>query len=74
MAGQAYFHGTGRRKTSVARVRIFAGEGAFIVNGRPVEEYFSRQVYREACRESFRATETLGKYSVTVRVAGGGLT
>ncbi|MDE3074791.1 MAG: 30S ribosomal protein S9 [Chloroflexota bacterium] len=74
MAGQAYFHGTGRRKASVARVRVFPGEGAFVVNGKPVDEYFSRQVYREVCRESFRVSETLGKYSVTVRVEGGGLT
>ncbi len=74
MAGQAYFHGTGRRKTSVARVRIFPGEGAFIVNGKSVDAYFGRQVYREVCQESFRASETVGKYSVTVRVGGGGLT
>ena len=71
---QPYFHGTGRRKCAVARVRIFSGEGAIIINGKSVEEYFGRELYREVCREAFRVSETLGKYNVTVRVEGGGPT
>jgi small subunit ribosomal protein S9 len=74
MAGQQYFHGTGRRKTAVARVRIFNGEGTIVVNGKPVEEFFGRKLYREICHHAFRVTETAGKYSVTVRVEGGGVT
>src|SRR5438477_11693375 len=71
---QHYFHGTGRRKTSVARVRLFAGEGAIIVNGKPLEEYFPRQLYQQLIEHAFRVSETLGKFNTTVRVEGGGIT
>lgn len=69
-----YFHGTGRRKTSVARVRLFAGDGAVIVNGKPVEQYFTRDLYRSVVEHAFRVSETLGKFNTTVRVEGGGVT
>ena len=74
MATQPYFHGTGRRKTSVARVRLFAGEGAVIVNGKPVEQYFTRDLYRHVIEHAFRVSETLGRFNTTVRVEGGGVT
>jgi small subunit ribosomal protein S9 len=74
MAGPQYFHGTGRRKTSVARVRLFAGDGAVVVNGKPVENYFGRDLYRQVIEHAFRVSETLGKFSTTVRVEGGGVT
>ena len=74
MANQQYFHGTGRRKTSVARVRLFAGEGAVIVNGKPVEQYFTRDLYRHVIEHAFRVSETMGKFNTTVRVEGGGVT
>src|SRR5438552_1585715 len=74
MAGPHYFHGTGRRKTSVARVRLFAGDGAVVVNGKPVEQYFGRDLYRQLVEHAFRVSETLGKFSTTVRVEGGGVT
>lgn len=74
MATQPYFHGTGRRKTSIARVRLFPGEGAVIVNGKPVADYFGRQLYHYIIEHAFRVSETLGKFSATVRVEGGGVT
>lgn len=69
-----YFHGTGRRKTSVARVRLFAGDGAVIVNGKPVDQYFTRDLYRQVIEHAFRVSETMGKFNTTVRVEGGGVT
>jgi small subunit ribosomal protein S9 len=71
---QQYFHGTGRRKTSVARVRLFAGDGGVQVNGKPVEQYFTRELYRHVIEHAFRVSETMGKFSTTVRVEGGGVT
>jgi small subunit ribosomal protein S9 len=69
-----YFHGTGRRKAAVARVRLFAGDGAVIVNGKPVEDYFGRLLYQQVIEHAFRVSETLGKFNTTVRVDGGGVT
>ncbi|HEX6513100.1 MAG TPA: 30S ribosomal protein S9 [Chloroflexota bacterium] len=75
MANQQYFHGTGRRKTSVARVRLFpGGEGAVVVNGKPVEQYFTRDLYRHLVEHAFRVSETMGRFNTTVRVEGGGVT
>src|SRR5437763_1833438 len=74
MATQPYFHGTGRRKSSVARVRLFSGDGVVIVNGKPVEQYFGRELYRHVVEHAFRVSETLGKFNTTVRVEGGGVT
>ncbi|HVA24175.1 MAG TPA: 30S ribosomal protein S9 [Chloroflexota bacterium] len=71
---QHYFHGTGRRKTSVARVRLFAGDGGVVVNGKPVDQYFTRELYRHVIEHAFRVSETMGKFSTTVRVEGGGVT
>ncbi|HEU0167316.1 MAG TPA: 30S ribosomal protein S9 [Chloroflexota bacterium] len=69
-----YFQGTGRRKSAVARVRLFAGDGAVIVNGKPVEDYFGRLLYQQVVEHAFRVSETLGKFNTTVRVDGGGVT
>ena len=74
MAGPQYFHGTGRRKTSVARVRLFAGDGSVTINEKPVEQYFGRELYRQVVEHAFRVSETLGKFNTTVRVEGGGVT
>jgi|SRR5579884_485845 small subunit ribosomal protein S9 len=74
MAAQQYFHGTGRRKASVARVRLFPGEGAVIVNGKPADQYFTRELYRQVIEHAFRVSETLGRFNTTVRVEGGGVT
>jgi len=70
---QDYVQRTGRRKTAVAQVRLFPGDGAIIVNGAPYEQVFPRLVHREAILKPFVITETMGKYSVTVKVNGGGI-
>ena len=71
---QSYYQRTGRRKTSVAQVRLTpGGGGAIIVNGTPYEELFPRPVHRETIVRPLMVTESLGKYNVVVKVAGGGI-
>lgn len=74
MASKTYYAGTGRRKTSVAQVRISSGGGAIIVNGSPYDERFPREVHREIITSPLVLTETVDKYSVMVKVDGGGMT
>ncbi len=74
MDKQAYFQGTGRRKSSVAQVRLSPGSGAVIINGTPYEELFTRLVHRQAITKPLTITETLDKFSVMVKVNGGGIT
>jgi small subunit ribosomal protein S9 len=74
MPTQTYNHGTGRRKTAVAQVRLVAGNGAIIVNGTPYEERFVRFVHRDLIIKPLVVTETQAKYSVMVNVNGGGVT
>lgn len=64
----------GRRKSSVARVRLYSGKGKITVNKRPVDEYFGRDTLKMVMRQPFEAVELLNKYDVEVRVNGGGLT
>lgn len=66
--------GTGRRKTSVARVRIKDGSGKFTINGRTIEDYCPLERNRKMIEAPLRATERLGKVDVWVRVEGGGTT
>src|SRR5687767_10287712 len=66
------FLGTGRRKTSVARVRLASGSGKITVNGRAFENYFLTETHRSVVSEPFVATETAGKFDVRVTVQGGG--
>jgi small subunit ribosomal protein S9 len=66
------FLGTGRRKTSVARVRLAVGSGKITVNGREFENYFLTETLRSVVAEPFSATETAGKFDVRVSVRGGG--
>jgi small subunit ribosomal protein S9 len=70
---QAYSHGTGRRKTAVAQVKIMPGTGAIIVNGLPYEELFTRLELRRRIIQPLVATESLGKYNIVVKVDGGGI-
>lgn len=65
---------TGRRKTSVARVRLLQGPGAIEVNRRPYEQYFPREALRLSIRAPLLLTHQMGKYNVVVNVEGGGLT
>ena len=66
--------GTGRRKSSVARVRVRSGEGKITVNRRPIEEYFVNDQDRAAVTQTLDAVDLTGKLDVAVRVTGGGLT
>jgi small subunit ribosomal protein S9 len=73
-AKQSYFNGTGRRKTSVAQVRIMPGNGAIIINGMPYEELFTSIEHRRTILQPLLVTESLGKYNAMVKVNGGGTT
>ncbi len=68
-----YYYGTGRRKTSVARVRIYPGTGEIVVNDKPMEEYFVRKVDRLNVREPLSASGMLEQFNVMVKVEGGGV-
>ena len=70
---KAVYWGTGRRKTSVARVRLTPGSGELVVNGRPFDDYFGRDVLRTAVEQPFRVTETMGRFDVIANIKGGGL-
>lgn len=73
MASQ-YYYGTGRRKTSTARVRLYPGDGTFVVNESPAEKYFSREGDMDLAMEPLRLTGNEAKFMISVRVAGGGIT
>ena len=73
MEKQNYFYGTGRRKTSVAQVRLIPGEGAIVINGTPYEERFPRLEHRQTIMKPLLVTDNIGKYNVIVKVAGGGI-
>jgi small subunit ribosomal protein S9 len=66
--------GLGRRKSSIARVRIKSGAGGFVVNGKPMETFFPTLQMQTACSSALNATETAGNYDVFVNVKGGGVT
>ncbi|MCS6787603.1 MAG: 30S ribosomal protein S9 [Thiobacillaceae bacterium] len=67
-----YYYGTGRRKSAVARVFIKPGSGRFVVNGKPVDEYFSRETGRMLVRQPLVLTERLDSFDIMVNVHGGG--
>ena len=67
-----YLYGTGRRKTSIARVRLLPGDGTIVVNGKAADEYFGGESQAETIRLPFRVTQTEGRYAASVLVAGGG--
>ncbi|MFO7917426.1 MAG: 30S ribosomal protein S9 [Anaerolineae bacterium] len=69
-----YYAGLGRRKTSVARVRIHPGEEGFVVNGMPADEYFSRDWDVVWATKPLRVTNTEGDFRITVQAKGGGMT
>ena len=66
--------GTGRRKTSVARVRLIPGSGRIIVNKRDIDDYFDYDTLKVLVKEPLILTDTLGKYDVIANVEGGGFT
>lgn len=70
--GANYYYGTGRRKTAVARVFMKAGSGKFIVNDKPVDEFFSRETGRMVVRQPLELTQNTGTFDILVNVCGGG--
>ncbi|MBI5188460.1 MAG: 30S ribosomal protein S9 [Nitrospirae bacterium] len=68
------YNATGRRKTSIARVRISPGKGQIIVNNKPVDSYFPRETLRMIIRQPIELAGVTGKYNITAKVGGGGLT
>jgi len=74
MADQQYFYGTGRRKTAVARVRLYPGNGAVVINGKPMDEVFSRDVHRAEVLSPLVRLGREGKFSAQIKCEGGGIT
>jgi small subunit ribosomal protein S9 len=71
---QQYFAGTGRRKTSIARVRLYPGAQEAVVNGRPIKEALPRLLLQEAALRPLIVTGNAGKFGVQVKAEGGGVT
>ncbi|ANB62015.1 small subunit ribosomal protein S9 [Anoxybacillus voinovskiensis] len=69
---QVQYYGTGRRKSSVARVRLVPGDGRIVINNRDIQEYIPSQALIEVVKQPLVLTETLGSYDVLVNVHGGG--
>lgn len=68
-----YYYGTGRRKTSVARVKLYMEKGPLLVNGRPMEEVFPWESWQRTVLEPFKVTESLGQFRIVAKVTGGGI-
>ena len=73
MSEEKYIWATGKRKCAIAQVRLFTGDGGITINGRPYDEVFTRLGYRRMIEMPFEATDTVGKFRVTVKVTGGGM-
>ena len=73
MPEQNYYYGTGRRKTSVARVRVYMENGPVIVNGKPMEDVFNWNSWQDVIMEPFKVTETAGQFRVVAKVSGVGV-
>ncbi len=69
---ESYFYGTGRRKSAVARVFMKRGSGAFVVNGKPIDEFFSRETGRMIVRQPLHLIDQLTNFDIKVNVTGGG--
>ena len=72
--GKPYFYGTGRRKSSVARVRVYNGTGKITINDRDIEEYFGLETLKLIVRQPLALTNTMDKFDIVCRVAGVGVT
>lgn len=69
-----HFYGTGRRKSSVARVRVYNGSGAITINGRDINDYFGLETLKLIVRQPLNLTGVTDKFDIVCRVAGGGVT
>ena len=72
-SAKPYFYGTGRRKSSVARVRLYPGTGKITINGRDVEDYFGLETLKLIINQPFGVTGTEGKFDIVANVQGGGI-
>ena len=72
-SAKPYFYGTGRRKKSVARVRIYPGSGEITINGRSIDDYFGLETLKLIVNQPFGVTATEGKFDIIATVNGGGL-
>ena len=72
-SAKPYFYGTGRRKSSIARVRLYPGSDKITINGRDVEDYFGLETLKLVINQPFGVTETVGKYDIVANVTGGGI-
>jgi small subunit ribosomal protein S9 len=73
MAELVQYYGTGRRKTSVARVYLRPGNGEYKVNGRPFDQYFVTEAQRASARQPLLSTETASSFNIVANVSGGGV-
>ena len=72
-SAKPYFYGTGRRKSSVARVRLYPGTGKITINGRDVDDYFGLETLKLIINQPFGITNTVGKFDIVANVQGGGI-
>lgn len=71
-SAKPYFYGTGRRKSSVARVRLYPGTGAITINGQDIDKYFGLETLKLIINQPFGVTDTVGKFDIVATVTGGG--
>ena len=71
-SAKPYFYGTGRRKKSVARVRLYPGTGAITINGRDIDDYFGLETLKFIVNQPFTVTDTVAKFDIVANVNGGG--
>ena len=72
-SAKPYFYGTGRRKKSVARVRVYPGTGMVTINGRNIDDYFGLETLKLIVNQPFEVTDTIGKFDIVANVKGGGI-
>ena len=71
-SAKPYFYGTGRRKSSIARVRLYPGTGAITINGKDIDAYFGLETLKLIVNQPFGVTNTIGKFDIVASVKGGG--
>ena len=71
-SAKPYFYGTGRRKSSTARVRLYPGTGTITINGRDIDTYFGLETLKLIINQPFMITDTMGKFDIVANVRGGG--
>ena len=72
-SAKPYFYGPGRRKKSIARVRLYPGTGVITINGRDIDDYFGLETLKLIVNQPFGTTETMGKFDIVATVNGGGI-